>query len=503
MEHVLSGLAANPALPPELVDVLIAKADADLGDVLAERTDLSRAQALALVARGEERAVRLVRSGLLTAADVDPASRPDLALALLDSGNGRPDWARTLAADPDVGRRERLAGCPGLPPDVGDALAEDPDVRVVVELALWTTADVAARLARHPHAEVRRAVAVNEATPPAVLAALVTGEGLPPASACLVCEREPTPFVHDLSCPRPDCDLPADASCDGSHASTVHALRLAVLGHPATPVRAVVGFADHPCVLLRERLATRSDLPPEVYRRLAVDSTPRLRAELAGNPAVGEDLMRELASDEHPDVRRALVRNPRIPLDLLTRSAAFRGTDPLPRIESASLEEIETLARSADPAVRMLAARRRHLPDGIRDALAADPDAKVASSVAAHPGLSQAQLREMVRRWGVQVIARIAVNPDASSELLEELARHEPPALRALREIARHPRAPASALLACMADTRARRTAAGRPSLPPAVVAELLDDTDWQVVTAAAANPSLPPAAMAAAAHPR
>ncbi|WP_327372242.1 hypothetical protein [Streptomyces sp. NBC_01217] len=47
---------------------------------------------------------------------------------------------------------------------------------------MWTTADLAASLARHPHAAVRRAVAANEATPPQGLAMLITGEGLPEVS---------------------------------------------------------------------------------------------------------------------------------------------------------------------------------------------------------------------------------------------------------------------------------------------------------------------------------
>ncbi|MEV4298763.1 hypothetical protein [Microbispora rosea] len=92
--------------------------------------------------------------------------QPLAALALLGEGAGRPEWARLVAADPDAGRRERLAACPGLPADVAETLAADPDIRVVVELALWTTSDMAARLAEHPHAEARRAVAANEATPP-------------------------------------------------------------------------------------------------------------------------------------------------------------------------------------------------------------------------------------------------------------------------------------------------------------------------------------------------
>ncbi|WP_369034439.1 hypothetical protein [Streptomyces adonidis] len=499
--HVLCGLAANTALPSELVDRLIevAAADADFVDDLAGRADLSRAQTLALFARVPETGVLLAREGRLTSADVDPAAEPDAALALLDEGRGEPEWARLLAADPWAVRRERLAACAGLPSDVIETLAADPDLRVVAELALWTTAsEVAKRLAEHPSAEVRRALAWNEATPPAVLAALIGGEGLPPARRCSVCEREETPYTHAPDCDRADCDLPPGASCDGSHESTVHDIQHAALRNPATPTEAVVAFADHPSTMLRRPLAERLDLPPEVSRRLAADPIPGIRADLAGNPAIDDALMRTLADDEDPGVRRHLAHNPYVPLDTLTRLAATTklGAALPPRIATASTAEVAELARSTDSTVRMLLAARRDLPAGIRDALAADPDAKVLKSIAPHPGLSEAQLRAMVDRHGVRVLAKVATNPDASGALLEDLTRHRPPVQKAFREIARHPRATPQALLACLADIQARPIAAGHPALPPAAIVELLADEHSEVVEAAARNPSLPCAVM-------
>lgn len=328
MRHVLCGLAVNPALPGELVDRLIAVADEELAGNLVERADLPRAQAAALVARVEQSAVRLAERGLLTAGDVDPAARPCPALALLAEGAGRPEWARLFAADPDAGRRERLAACPGLPPDVQEALAADADVRVVAEFALWAPADLAARLAEHPHAEVRGAVAANEATPPAVPAALLSGE----ARRCLVCEREETPFAHDPYCPRPDCGLPAGAACDGSHESAVHDMQESALGNPATP--AVAGFADHPSRLLRWALAERADLPAAVYEHLAGSPEPGIRETLAENPAIPGGMLHALAADADPEVRRGLARNPRVPLEVLTRLADTTRIGPtlLPRI---------------------------------------------------------------------------------------------------------------------------------------------------------------------------
>ncbi|MFD9004786.1 hypothetical protein ACFV0T_28145 [Streptomyces sp. NPDC059582] len=499
MHHLLCGLAANPGLSSDLVDRLISIADDDIAADLAGRADLSRAQALALAARVGDSTVQLACEGRLAAADIDPCVWPDAALALLDQGAGREEWTRLFAADPVRERREKLAACPGLPSDVADTLAADPDAGVVAELALWTTPDVAARLAAHPHAEVRRAVACNEATPRPVLAALASGQGLPAARHCLVCDREETPFVHDPQCPRLDCDLPPGASCDGSHESTVHAMWEAALRNPATPVEAVVHFADHPSMLLRWALAARQDLPRQVCARLASDPAPGVRGDLAENPALDDALIRALADDRDPEVRRRLAHHPRVPLDVLTRLArtARIGATPVPRIAAASAAEIEELATSPDPAARMLVAQRRDLPPEIRDRLADDPDAKVVKALAPHPGLTEAQLRAMVDRHGVRVLAKVAANPDAPPALLEDLVRHEPAVQKVFREVARHRGATASALLVCLADTRARRVAAGHPALPPPVIAELLADADWQVVQAAAANPSLPPAVMA------
>ncbi|MGW7053464.1 hypothetical protein [Streptomyces sp. NPDC054887] len=494
MNHVLCGLAANVALPSEVVDRLIVVADADIAVELAGRADLSHAQAVALVSRVEESAERLVYEGRLTAADIDPVAQPHAALALLDKGVGSPEWARLVAADPVLERREKLAACAGLPSDVVETLATDSDVRVVAELALWATPDVAGRLAGHPHAEVRRAVAANEATPPAVLAALLAGGVHPAAQRCLVCDREQTPLVHDPQCPRLDCDLPAGASCDGSHESAMHDIQQAALGNPATPTEAVVDFTDHPSTLLRWTLAARPDLPSKVYGRLAVDPIPGVRADLAENPAIDDALIRALAVDRSHDVQRGLARNPRVPLDVLTHLATVAkiGTTLLPRIAAASPTEVEELAQSPNPAVRMLLAQRRDLPAEIRDALATDSDAKVVKSIAPHPGLSEAQLHAMVDRHGARVVAKVATNPDATATLLEDLTRHKPVVQKAFREVARHPNATAPALLACLEDHQARPIAASHPALPPPVIVELLNDPDWQVVEAAAANPSLP-----------
>jgi hypothetical protein len=192
-----------------------------------------------------------------------------------------------------------------------------------------------------------------------------------------------------------------------------------------------------------------------------------------------------------------------VPLDVLTQLArtAKIGNTLLPRIATASPAQVEELAKSPDPAARMLVAHRRNLPPEIRDRLADDPDAKVVKALAPHPGLTEAQLRTMVDRHGVRVLAKVATNPDAPPALLEELVRHSPTVQKVFREVARHRGATASALLICLTDQQARPIAARHPALPPPAIVELLADADGQVREAAAANPSLPPAVMSDLVH--
>ncbi|MGW6713486.1 hypothetical protein ACWF9X_02780 [Streptomyces globisporus] len=111
--------------------------------------------------------------------------------------------------------------------------------------------------------------------------------------------------------------------------------------------------------------------------------------------------------------------------------------------------------------------------------------------------MNESQLRTMAVRHGTRVAANLASNPDATPALLAELARHEPPVRTALRLIAGHTNATATALLVCLEDAEARPVAAGHPALPPKFVADLVAGADRRSAEAAAANPSLPHTVMA------
>jgi hypothetical protein len=127
VDTVLDGLAENPALPPHLLDRLIALADGVTSLELARRTDLSPAQVRALLARDD----------------------PAVASALLDKGR-----AEEVVTNPQVAeaqlwelaeRHERwpeVARNPHCPPDLLHHMASHAGTGVEVYRAI----------ARHPHA---------------------------------------------------------------------------------------------------------------------------------------------------------------------------------------------------------------------------------------------------------------------------------------------------------------------------------------------------------------
>ncbi|MFD8754201.1 hypothetical protein ACFV0O_24945 [Kitasatospora sp. NPDC059577] len=454
MPSLLYAVALNPALPPDLLRHLLRAGDTDeeLAQALADRPDLTPQQVRRLAGRDQGTAVRLAYGGLLRAPDVDPVTRPLVALALLDEGRGDPAWAGQLARNPDPYVRMRLGSCPGLPDGAADLLAADADTEVLGDLGLHTDrADLLVRLAGNPDAEVRRWVAANEAAPAGLLTTLLTD---------------------------PDVRVRRQAA-----------------GNPTTPGAAAARHVDdHPMV--RQQLSEHPGLPAHVYHQLAEDPAPWVRGNLAENPGVDPTLMHRLATDDGCDVRRRLAHHPAIPLDLLERLAVTVRIGPalLPRIADADPAELARLARSPEPRVRMLVARHRTLPAPVRDALADDPDAAVATSVAPHPGLAPTRLAALLDRFGTVLATAVAANPDAPTALLDRIATTEPVPAKALRAIAAHPHAGPEALTRCLAspDERTAEAAAANPALPSEVIAALVRGT-WSGGTARPAGPGTSP----------
>ncbi|GAA2111071.1 hypothetical protein GCM10009759_52860 [Kitasatospora saccharophila] len=490
MRRVWEGLAGNPALPAEAVERLVRLTEPDLSWRLAGRADLTGRQVEVLAERGIAVAAELVETGRVTAEGVDPRRRPFAALALLRAGRAPAGWAELLAE-----RRElwpELASSEWLPDKVARRLLAEADEDVLVELAeAQPDPGVLAALAAHPSQHVRRAVAWNPAAPPAVLAGLLNDR--PPLPSCEVCRRHPVPWTHPPDCPDPDCRLPAGAACDGSHQYARHTIVEAALAHPAAPAADALRHLYDPSAFLRAQLAGRTDLGPDAYEQLATETLPLVLEPLAENPAIGERLIRELATVPSEMVRRAVVCNPAVPLDVLDRAwegvVLKLGTTLPSRTAAADPVETERLAASANPELRRLLALRRDLPPHVRDRLAADPDAKVANAIAAHPGLDEGQLTALHRRHGRRVGPGLAANPDTPTALLRALVASEHN-VATLRALARHPAADGTTLTACLRDRRARERAAEHPALPLDPLRELLADPE--TAHRAAANPSLP-----------
>jgi hypothetical protein len=241
--------------------------------------------------------------------------------------------AWSLARHPDPVVRFELAACHPLPPEIVDVLAHDEDVEVVAAVAASQElpSAMAAEFATHPAPEVRRSLLFN---------------------------------VH-IEQPAPTRDMAAD---------------LAVLAarNPKTPHAEVL--AEHATAFVREEVARRPDLPPEVCERLAADEEPGVRAAAAGNAATPAATLRGLAEGTERAVLWELVHNPAIPLDLLIELAPRARVAPVapPRVTNASDAELRVLAAHPAMQVRKLVAERPNLPPDVVAALVADPDPVVA-----------------------------------------------------------------------------------------------------------------------------
>jgi hypothetical protein len=259
----------------------------------------------------------------------------------------------------------------------------------------------------------------------------------------------------------------------------------------ATPPDDVNLLLDHDVDEVRRTLASRPDLPRAAQVRLAADRIPGVRAELAANAVVAEPILGTLANDKSATVRRNLAHNPSVPLDILTHLAESTRIGPvlLPRIMTATDQELRLLTAAPSPRVRALVAQRTALPADVFDMLVADDDIRVVKGIAAHPALAADRLQALAARHGPSLFRKLATNPNCDSDLLDHMARNAT-ARRTLCAVAEHPATRAETLLLCLGDDTARRWAAQHPNLPADVLINLLEDPE--LARHAAANPSLP-----------
>jgi hypothetical protein len=160
-------------------------------------------------------------------------------------------------------------------------------------------------------------------------------------------------------------------------------IRAALVIQAATAPREVLErLIDDPDRRVREYLAQSHDIPSDLRARLAADSDPVIRAELAKYwTEAPEEVRRILLTDPEPTVRAAAcstyfarLPHPIPPADLLPALLA----DPVTRAGAVihavlDADTLRRLAEDPDAEVRAELARHPDLPPAVRDVLAVDP----------------------------------------------------------------------------------------------------------------------------------
>ncbi|WP_090013954.1 hypothetical protein [Lentzea albidocapillata] len=449
MNAVLEGLASNPALPGYLLDRLVTRPG--LAAELADRPDLTAEHVRALLAHGDSSAVyRLLENGMVAPEDVPIVNEP-VALVLTGRADADPALARALAFHPDRSIRARLpeSAC-SLPADVVTLLARDPEPEVVAELVLFHALPpaLAESLSHHPSPDVLRALASSPHTPASVLALLRPGtlvrelaanSATPPAVAAdllphhasryflagrpdlppsvyeqLASELEPG-ILSQLAA-NPAVPVPVLRQLTGTRA-----LRLVLLRNPAIPLdlleelapAARIGpdplpriasaspaelraLAASPVTQVRMMVATRADLPPDLFAGLVRDADPGVAGAVVVHPLATVPQLWELASRHGPRLYPQVARNPLCPAELLHHMALR--------------------AASAQQTWRAVA---RHPHASGETLLLCLEDVRARHLAAAHPHLPVSMIMELLRREFTAGAA--AANPSLPVRVMEQL----------------------------------------------------------------------------------
>ncbi|QKG27143.1 glycyl-tRNA synthetase [Actinomadura verrucosospora] len=245
----------------------------------------------------------------------------------------------------------------------------------------------------------------------------------------------------------------------------------------------------------RERAARNPLLPVDVVRRLTRDPEFRVRLAASSHPALTEDERASIDIEIDPEI---VYRLPEWTLSLPHDAV-----------------EVRRHAASAHVLIRRGLARRKDLPQDVKERFAADEDFVVRLLLAENSddvpvellleiwreweGLSQWRIKERIPRQGLRRFAddphprmrALALgDPQTPPELVDELSRDEEPWVRwcALRD----PRLTPERVTELLEDDdpNLHRGAAADPRLPLARLLEALEET--RLAAAAARNPALP-----------
>jgi hypothetical protein len=94
-------------------------------------------------------------------------------------------------------------------------------------------------------------------------------------------------------------------------------VRLVLAGNPHTSPAAFKKLAEDSSEKVRSRLAANPRLPDEIFKKLAKDESADVRISVGENPNAPDDILEILAKDESEDVRLAIAAISTIPMHLL------------------------------------------------------------------------------------------------------------------------------------------------------------------------------------------
>ena len=408
-----AAIASLPGLPADIVDTLITKPAAAIGETLAANPETPSVHLRALAGHANLN----VRVAVAANSNADAATLKSLAVAPRRAGrpaaqvagntNVPAELLRRLSADPDpIVRAEAFAN-----PMLADHLR---DVYEDTSMIVWggaarnplATPPVLDHLATFGHRAVQQAVARHPEVGPATLDGIVA-EAFNNGDDDLVTEIAGHAHCHPAllrhlayghvhaaaveATANPNCPAATishrAARCDDHLA--------AAAANPSTPPATLTEAANSPDVGTRSAAARNPSLPGPLSERLAADADRSVRAAVAANPAAPRKVLFKLASRRDRPTGAALFSNPNCPTELLALAAKPASAD--------RRHEAPIIARH--PACPELALRL----------LATSPDPETARNVAANPNSA------------LSAILAALSHPEALRDAWTALARREPP----------------------------------------------------------------------------
>ena len=160
------------------------------------------------------------------------------------------------------------------------------------------------------------------------------------------------------------------------------------------------GISKSEAISLKQAIASRAGISPEVEARLLPDPDKEVRQQLAANTDISQQAMMQLAQDPDHLVKSYIIANPNVPQEVLD-FIARNGT------ESTTLAQI---------------ARKRRTSPATLTMLIGNPDEGVRISAAGNPRTPPEALMRAARRGTSEIRRAVAQNAAADEEILRYLS---------------------------------------------------------------------------------